>query len=652
MVRSLPRILSARHSPVVRKGGRRVARVSRGAPELVAAGYVRTGWSVSIALGLVAGHALGLTPLAIVAAGLVFAATALSYAEGVSMFPESGGASAFTRHAFNDLASFVSAWAMSLAFAVVIAISALFAVHYLSVFWAPLAHSPWDLVGGVGVIAAVALLNIRGVRSPPGLEVFLGIVGFGLEVLLVVLGAILIFRPHQLAQGFHLTAAPSARQLLLGVVLATMAYTGIETITGMAGEARNPDRDLGRAVRGLLAGVLVLFFALSVVALMAMPVTSTAGGSRQTLLAGSPGHGYAAYPLLGIVARLPLHVLSTGALHLVGLLVAVVLVAVANAGVLGFTRLSYSLSQHYQLPAAAARLHPRYQTPYVAVAACTAVAAGLLMSSALVADPAAYLAGLYAFGAMIVFTILQLAIIVMRWRDPVRHRASKVPFGIRVRGRELPLTALAGGLATLLVWIAVIVLQRDPRWVGGLWMTAGLAAYAGYRRRAGIGLTERRRREIAHHIGPGIEVEFRTMLIPVSTDLPDIPSDVVADAACLAAERRSLIVLLAFTEIPLSEELDMEIDGLEQTVQRFAAQAEAIGERYGIRIHTTHLRTRDPAESILAEAGRRSSELILLGAEGLHRTTFRRIADDHVVRRIAAEAQQRVMIVSSPPVTA
>ena len=79
----------------------------------------------------------------------------------------------------------------------------------------------------------------------------------------------------------------------------------------------------------------------------------------------------------------------------------------------------------------------------------------------------------------------------------------------------------------------------------------------------------------------------------------------------------------------------MEIDDLEANVERLAAQARAIGEQYGIRIHTTHLRTRDPADSILAEATRRDSQVILLRATSL----------DRIARRIVAEAKQRVMIV-------
>ena len=151
---------------------------------------------------------------------------------------------------------------------------------------------------------------------------------------------------------------------------------------------------------------------------------------------------------------------------------------------------------------------------------------------------------------------------------------------------------------------------------------------------------------------PGIEVEFQTMLVPVNTADRDLPGDVIEVAVKLAAERRAWLVVLAFTEIPLGEEIDMDIEGLEGCVERLAAGARAIGERHGIRVHTTHLRTRDAAESILAEAARRESQLILLRAPGVGRKARRQAAYNHVVRRVVAEATQRVMIVRAEEVRA
>ncbi len=139
----------------------------------------------------------------------------------------------------------------------------------------------------------------------------------------------------------------------------------------------------------------------------------------------------------------------------------------------------------------------------------------------------------------------------------------------------------------------------------------------------------------------------QTILIPVNTAHAVIPSDLVSVAVSLAAERHAAIVLLAFTDVPLCEDIDVEIDGLDERLQGFLSQARAIADQYGVGVRPGHVRTRDPAASILAEAAKRRSQVILVGASGLQGTPYRRFADDPTVQRIAAEAQQRVMIVQS-----
>src|SRR5438046_8852107 len=124
-----------------------------GAPALFATAYGNVGSSIYYALGLVAGIALGLTPLVFIVSGIIFAATAATYAEGTVRYPEAGGSSSFARHAFNELVSFGAAWAQMLNYVVTIAISAFFVPHYLSIFWEPLKTNPWDIIGGVAVIA-------------------------------------------------------------------------------------------------------------------------------------------------------------------------------------------------------------------------------------------------------------------------------------------------------------------------------------------------------------------------------------------------------------------------------------------------------------------------------------------------------------------
>lgn len=610
----------------------------------LASSRVRTGSGVYAVLGLVAARGLGLTPAAVVVAGLLFAAAAISHAEGMGMFPEADGPWSFVRHAFDDLSGFAAGWAGGLALACLTALASLYAVHYLSVLWSPLGSSPWDAAGAIALIGLLAAANVRGISASHGIEVFIGAIDVMVQLLLIALGVAFVFHPQAIAEHVRVGSAPSLPQATLAVGLALVAFTGMDAITDLADRAAVSDHQLQRTVRGGVAATLSLVFGLTLVALMAMPVRPLGGGRIATVLGASHAHGYAAFPMLGIVARLPLHVISNGVSYLFGVAIAAMLVVTAQVGLRGFSRVAQSLAEQSQLPAAAGRLHPTRQTPDVAIASAALAAAGLVVLQAAWGG-AGMLAGAYAYAGLIALTALQTAIIALRLTDPSRYRPVRAGWNLPVgAAADLPLGMLAGAVGCAVAWIVVLGWEPDARIAGSAWMLAGLAGYAAYRRRRGLSLTQAVRRGSSPPAGAGVRIEYRTMLIPVSTDQASIPADVLEVAARLCSERRASVLLLAFTQIPLGEELDMDIDDLEHSVEHLAGQARAIGDQYGIRVHTAHLRTRDPAEAILTEASRRSSDLILLEASGPQRAPARAVSDK-VLRRVAAEAGQRVMII-------
>src|SRR2546422_9308490 len=188
-----------------------------GAPGLFAAVYGNVGSSIYYALGLTAVFALGLTPLVFVIAGIVFAATAMTYAEGTVRYPEAGGSSSFARHAFNELVSFGAAWAQMLNYVITISISAFFVPHYLSIFWEPLKTNPWDIIVGAVVIAVLVLLNVVGIREAARLNITLAFLDFATQLLLVAIGFALIFHPHVLSANVHFGVAPTWGRLALAV---------------------------------------------------------------------------------------------------------------------------------------------------------------------------------------------------------------------------------------------------------------------------------------------------------------------------------------------------------------------------------------------------------------------------------------------------
>src|SRR5438552_9650368 len=167
-------------------------RRSIGVPGLFATAYGNVGSSIYYALGLVALHALGLTPLVFMFAGGLFGLTAKTYAEGAAMYPEAGGSSSFARHAFNEVVSFFAGWALSLDYIITIAISAFFVPHYLGAFFPALTHNPGDIIGGLVTIALLAALNIRGLGESARLNLILAVTDLCTQALLVVVGFVLV----------------------------------------------------------------------------------------------------------------------------------------------------------------------------------------------------------------------------------------------------------------------------------------------------------------------------------------------------------------------------------------------------------------------------------------------------------------------------
>src|SRR5438128_1123674 len=311
-----------------------------GTPALFSTAYGDVGSSIYYALGLTASFALGLTPLVFVIAGLFFVATAATYAEGTVRFPEAGGSSSFARHAFNEVFSFGAAWAQMLNYVVTISISAFFVPHYLSVFWGPLRTPPWDVVGGATVIAILVALNIFGLREAARLNIILAVLDFSTQLLLVLIGAALIFHPHILVGNVHFGVAPTWSKFFLGIPIAMIAYTGMETISNLAEETRDPPRDVPGAYKLVAGAIFAIYLTLPSIALMALPVHRV-HGRYETLLGQNPPRGFANDPVLGIVENIGLHGFALQApKYYVGILAGTILIIAANAGVIGSSRIT------------------------------------------------------------------------------------------------------------------------------------------------------------------------------------------------------------------------------------------------------------------------------------------------------------------------
>ena len=256
-----------------RPKGRGLERVL-GTGALFSTAYGNVGSSIYYALGLVAIYAAGMTPVVFVIAGLIFAATAATYTEATTMYPEAGGSSSFARRAFNEFWSFFAAWGQMLTYIITVAISAFFVPHYLAVFWEPLSESPGDILAGIAVVVLLGAVNIFGVKESAGVNVFFAVLDFLTQVLLVIVGLVLVFDPELLVEQIDFGTVPTVSDFLIAIPVAMVAYTGIETISNMAEEARDYTKTIPRGMGLVVLAVVVIYAFLPAVALSAMPVVN------------------------------------------------------------------------------------------------------------------------------------------------------------------------------------------------------------------------------------------------------------------------------------------------------------------------------------------------------------------------------------------
>jgi APA family basic amino acid/polyamine antiporter len=524
------------------------------------------------------------------------------------LYPEAGGSSSFARHAFNEVISFGAAWAQMLNYIITIAISAFFVPHYLSIFWEPLRENPWDIVVGAIIIALLVALNVVGVREAAGLNIFLAVIDFATQLLLVVLGFVLIFSPTVLADNIHWGVAPTWSAFLLAIPVGMIAYTGIETISNLAEETRDPPRDVPNSIRLVAVAVFAIYFTLPLIALSALPVTLV-DGEYETKLGLPPEEGgFANDPVLGLVQNLGLHGILLDSLEIyVGLLAATILFVATNAGVIGASRITYSMATYRQLPEHFRRLHPRFKTPWLALI----VFAGVASIAVILPGQTTFLGTMYSFGAMLSFTIAHAAVVALR----VRQRDEEIVYrsrpSLRIGGVDWPLFAILGGLGTGIAWVVVLVQEAETRWVGLGWLALGFAVYAFYRLRVmRIPLRETVR---APAIVLGLEVEYRTILVPVLRTVES--EEALVAAARLASERRATIVLLHVLEVPLDQPLDADLREREDVGDQILDEAEALLETYaGIKVISRLERARSAGPAIVEEAARREAEVVILGA--------------------------------------
>ena len=666
-----------------------------GVGALFSTAYGNVGSSIYYALGVVAVAALGLTPAVFVITGCLFIATAWSYSEATAAMPEAGGASSFTRRAFNEFASFGIGWAQMLTYTATISISALFVPQYLSIFWPVLKEPPYNVIGGALTIVVLVVLNVVGIKEAASLNVVLALLDLGTQVLIMIIALVLLLEPTILIEQIQWGIAPTWSQFLYGLAMGTVAYTGIETISNMAEEARDPGKDVPRSMNFVIIAVLVVYIGMPLAALSVMNVgtntvpvdpatgltvpvevvpgepegtyvlksdpsvsayvplktlddgtvviprqepsgeVTTVDGQQVTQLYGTQlGSNYLADPVLGMVRFLPDNVAWLRWIlgPWVGILAATILFIATNAGIIGVSRLAFSLGQHRQLPRVLGRVHPTRLTPYVAIILFGVVAIILILPGEI-----PMLADLYAFGSMIAFTAAHLSVIVLRRKEPDLPRPFRPPFNVTIRKTSVPLTAVFGGMATFAVWCVILYFKPMSGLIGIAWIGVGIVAYVIFRKVQGYSLTKTvRSPDLPATITE--DVVYDQLLVPVRDTA--VSEEMMVLACQLATERKSSIDALYVIEVPLNLPIDASLPEERARARQVLERAASAADMFNVKITPVVVTARSAGKAIVEAAIERRSEVIILGSQGK-----RRIADkvfgrtiDHVLNNLPCEA--------------
>jgi APA family basic amino acid/polyamine antiporter len=581
-----------------------------GTADLFAVGYGDVGSSIYYALGATALYALGATPLALLVAGAVFLCTALTYAELSSTYPEPGGSTTFTRYACNDLVSFIAGWGLLLDYIVTVAISS-FAIppylrHILSMWHITYEHTPFvHCAATIAIIVCLFVINIFGVKYSGRLSLMLAIFTILTQAGIVILGALLFLNLPYVIDHLRINVAgaswsPDWIQFAKGCAMAMVAYTGIEAIAQLAAETKRPAVAIPRAIKWTALVVIFLYMGISSIGLSVI--------SPEEL-----GTRYLEDPVGGIAVNFPIGGEFLG--PWVGLIAAVVLLIAANAGLIGCSRLSFSMGEHYQLPDFFYKIHSRFRTPYVSLAIFTVLSALVIIASR---GRMLFLADLYNFGAQIAFFSVHISLLILRWKKPNLERPYRVPLNIYFgKNRYLPVTAILGAIATLAVWIVVVVTKPEGRILGFLWMFLGCLFYFFYRRKKQLQLTGNLAIEKikipAYH-----PIHIKHILLAVRS-LGG--TDFLQTAFQLASFHKAQVTAVYVLEVPHSIPINGPIEEKEKLGELALKRAEAISREFHLSIHLEILRARSIEAALSKLMDGPDYDLLIVGAEWkeLHR---------------------------------
>ncbi len=479
-----------------------------GLPSLFAIGYADVGADIYIALGVTAMYAAGGTPLAFLLGSILYTCIGLAYAELASTYPYAGGASIYAMMAINDLTGFLAGWLVMLDYVIDIALFSVAAAGYLSFIYPQLLNTKITLTFGISIsmigliaiiiIIALILINYIGIKPSAALTSILVAINLTVLTSVIIVSFITtwnysIFISNLNEIGSQLLVDEVSytgilnrkfENFLYGLTLAMSSFIGIESIAQAAEEAKNPRKDIPKAS------------ALSVIMVIASVLSCSILGLG---VLGWRGLAEAQFnPIAVIAEKIPL--IGSIIAILVALVAFAVTVASTNTGVIGVSRLVFSMGKFLILPRWFYKVHPKYKTPTRSIILFSLIAIIIVFLGSLQPNILVFISSLYNFGALLSYIIVLISLIILRNIDKKTNKPYKTPGTIKMKINsriiELPLIGIIGTIGVLVMWLLVVIYHAAARILGFLWIITGLTIYAIYRRKIKLKITAKFGKEL------------------------------------------------------------------------------------------------------------------------------------------------------------
>lgn len=378
---------------------------------IIGSGIFRTPSPIAAETGNLSGVAL-----VWIAGGIVALFGALSVAELAAMYPQAGGPYVYLREAYGRPVAFMFGWMWLVTTPFSWAAQALVFAEYLSSV-IPISTAATHLLAA-GLIAVICAAHYRSVRMGAVVQN----ISTGAKVLALIVLAIVLFAfaPHASAN-LHQAAGGTLSWQGAGVALVAVlwAYDGWENLTLLSGEMKDPQRSLPRALIGGTLAVLLIYLVINAAFLMAMPFDQLATSKS-------------------VAADAVTAVRGQGGATVIAALVMVSTFGSLNGSILSDPRVFYAMAEDGLFFRAVGRIHPRFETPYIAIAFTGVLAVIYVLLHNFLQLASAYVLGIWPFLAMAVIGLFIL-----------RRTRADLPRPYRVLG--YPLIPALFVLGTLLV---------------------------------------------------------------------------------------------------------------------------------------------------------------------------------------------------------